>query len=263
MERRISGGESGVPWSLVGKLGCREFCRVIGAPTVPLLALVASADEIRFDTLPESFVIKSSASSSGKAALLVERSEPGRYIDLRTGTALSVADIRDRVAHWLDGPPAPRRSLLVEERVPDVWGGSVPHDYKAYAFQGHVELVLEINRNHRPPQVTWFNGDFEPLPPGSVDSRERYVTPVERERPPFADDLLQLAGRVSHAIPSPFVSVDMYWSGDHAVVGELTLTPGGLYYGEHYVLSEAQDLRMGQLWEDAREQLKPLLLHLR
>ena len=40
----------------------------------------------------------------------------------------------------------------------------------------------------------------------------------------------------------------MYWSGDHAVVGELTLTPGGLYYGEHYVLSEAQDLRMGQLW---------------
>ena len=159
-----------------------------------MLALVASADEIRFDTLPESFVIKSSASSSGKAALLVERSEPGRYIDLRTGTALSVADIRDRVAHWLDGPPAPRRSLLVEERVPDVWGGSVPHDYKAYAFQGHVELVLEINRNHRPPQVTWFNGDFEPLPPGSVDSRERYVTPVERERPPFCGRLAATGG---------------------------------------------------------------------
>jgi hypothetical protein len=255
MERRISGGESGVPWNLVGKLGCREFCRVIGAPTVPLLAVLPSAREIKFDSLPETFVIKSSASSSGKATLVIGRSSSGGYVDLGRGTALRASELTNRVGAWLDGPPAPRRRLIVEERVPDVWGGVLPHDYKAYAFQGHVELVLEINRNHHPAEVTWYDGDFSPLAAGRVESREKFVTPVAREAPRFADALLHLARRVSHAVPSPFVSVDMYWSGRHALVGELTLTPGGLYYGEHYVVSRAQDLRMGQLWQAAEQQL--------
>lgn len=44
-------------------------------------------------------------------------------------------------------------------------------------------------------------------------------------------EMLQVAKRVSRALDTPFISVDLYASPSGPVVGELTPTPGGAYFG--------------------------------
>lgn len=52
----------------------------------------------------------------------------------------------------------------------------------------------------------------------------------------------------------PFMSVDMFTNGFDFRVGEITLRPGGPFYGESFRLSESTDLEWGRLTRETYKQ---------
>ena len=75
-------------------------------------------------------------------------------------------------------------------------------------------------------------------------------------KPSNYKDLMDFASEVSKLIRVPFASIDVYSTESGPLLGEITLTPGGIYYGEHYILSKAQERLMGRMWLEAKEELK-------
>ncbi|MEN2919220.1 ATP-grasp fold amidoligase family protein [Mannheimia haemolytica] len=64
--------------------------------------------------------------------------------------------------------------------------------------------------------------------------------------------MINLAKRVSIALPTPFARVDLYWDGKQAKVGEITLTP---FYGYPYKWTLSQDIIMGRMWLEALDRM--------
>lgn len=258
MRARISGQESGVPWNVVGKLGMRDFCRMVGLPAVPLLGAFASVEAIPWHEFPDRFVVKSSASSSSKQVALLCSIGSSSWRDLTRHRDFDRDSLTNLIRGWLAGPPSPRRALLVERYVNDeLASGPIPRDYKFYCFQGQIALILVIDRNSSPPRVAWFDDHFEPLTESAVRTNTKFAAPAELSLPGEAQVLCDLARRASICLPTPFVSVDLFLSSSLGPrVGELTLTPGGIYYGQHYELSDHFDKEMGRMWIEARARLQ-------
>lgn len=250
MELRLRGKESRVPWFLHDKLKAFRFCEENGFPTAKVLRVFDTPEDIDLTGLTGEFVLKPTLQSSMKGVMVLEAVSGSYYDSLRRRT-LSHREIMDEQAALFERTTAKGNKLIVEEKIADIDGIQIPRDFKAYAFDGEIALILEIDRNTRPSTVAWSNGDFEPLPEGTIVCDSRYVREATSRQPPFTAEMLALAKKVSSSVPSPFARIDMYLTDKGPLVGEITLTPGGLYYGQHYRLSEIQQRKMGRLWKKA------------
>ena len=243
------------PWHLHDKLKCYDFCNAVGIPTVTVLKKFEHPSQITFDGLPDEFVLKPAYHSSSIGVMVLAR-KGEVFHDAMTRRDWTFDEIMEKQLQIHDDHSKTAGKLtIVEEKIEDLSGKFIPQDFKAYALQGEIAFILQMDRNAGRTRVAWYDGNFVPITDNRVWTNEKYLTPMEHNRPADWEGLLHLARRASVATPTPFGSFDMYSSTRGPLLGEITLVPGGFYFGKYFVPSDEQDRLVGQMWERALQRL--------
>lgn len=250
MHRRIKGGEKKMPWFLHDKIRCYEYLADIGIPTVEVLRTFDSPANIDLDGLPDEFVLKPTRLSSTKGVLVLSRTAESQWYDSMRRRSLTADAIRAEQTSLFENSPK-GNSIIIEEKLIDAGGHEIPRDFKSYGFRGLVALTTLIDRNTRPTTVSWFDEAMLPIEDDRIEANSKYIHQVTQPTPEGGWGLIRVAAELSAKLPTPFSRIDMYLTPRGPVVGEITLTPGGFYHGQHYKLNDEHQVRMGLMWEQA------------
>lgn len=210
-------------WSrLADKVAVRDFVASKGLADIliPLYGVYRTADEIDFDALPDSFVIKSN-NGSAQAVVVDDKS------------AADQAAIKHAASHWFDRqfgiataePHYTRISPLImaEKRLPTP-DGSLPIDYKFHCFAGRPINCLVCSGRNTDDFHSHFNlYNTEPWSELTDCVKQRYRASESFPMPEKLPEMLQIASRLSEGFP--FVRIDLYEVEGKVWFGEMTFTP--------------------------------------
>lgn len=196
-------------------------------------------------------VVKPVGAAGSRGVYLVHAED--RIFYPQDGTWLSSRE--EMLAHatlLLQKKKVPKDRFMCEELILDRTSSpDAPRpatDLKFYAFYGQIELVLEIERE---PEVLY---DYR-------DATGKRVRPFLRrgqktfEGSGFNEEDLEVARRLSAAIPYPFCRIDLLRGQDGVVGGEFTPTPGSAA-----IVRGQWDRKWGKAWHDADARLRTDLL---
>lgn len=250
---RGSGKEPGLPGYLHDKVKGEQFVRSLGVDSPRVYSRFGSVDEITFQGLPDAFVLKPTFLSSSLGVMVLRR-QGDVYVDSLWGKTYTLEEVRQEQVRLAEKSQAENKAWIAEELVEDVTGSLVPDDWKFYCFQGRIGLIHRVVRAEPRVRHAYFDGDFVPL----ADERGEFICVNEKliERisvaPPVEwKSLMNAARRISVAVPTPFVRVDMYNSTRGPLFGEFTLVPGTFYYEDRERMMPPLSVRLGQLWQQA------------
>lgn len=252
MDLRVKGQESGMPWFLHDKLNCYGFCSEHNIPTVEVYDVFRNPKDITFKNADSmEFVLKPTLESSTRGVMVLRREDSGFYDSMKR-KLFTFGEIVEYQTDLFQKNRNQNNKIILEAKVQDRQSLSVPRDYKAYAFNGEIGLIVDIDRNTRPGTSIWYDGNFNFLDEKELAHNPKFSAPRENPvKPESWQEMLSFFKRVSSLIPSPFARIDIYDTKDGFVLGEVTLAPGGLYYGLHYKMSDSLNEYMGNLWTKA------------
>lgn len=262
MQNRLDGKEEGVPGWLGAKGATRPFANNIGVKT-PKLYFEATAAELPAKSFPGEFVIKPSFASTSIGVKLLKKLAPGHYEDLLSGREISVSELqaecRKISQSYYEEPD--RGTFYVEQLLRGPNGNFPPRDIRVYAFQGKIGFILAEDHIDGPARASFYNEDFELL----ADVEERFgVAPeveqlekiVQEPAPENKSGILEVAKRISVAVPTAFCRIDLYDTADGVFLGELTFYPGTFLYRNRKIMKQTEADRLGMMWEDAQARLE-------
>lgn len=211
-----------------------ESKEIEGLEIAKMYGVYNSVEEINFDELPDSFVLKATHSCS--ANILCEYKKK-----------LNIYDAKKKMSDWLKedystyagefhyGLIKPR--IICEEYLKD---GNLQDltDYKFHCFSGKADSVLLCTERSKKLKLNYLDMDYKPLY-YEVDSIRGTNIPL---KPECFDRMKEIAEELSK--PFPFVRVDLYLINGNIYFGELTFTPQAGRIA--YLTEEAQE-KMGQL----------------
>lgn len=255
MKNRIEGKEKGVPVRLMHKSNLKDFCQQVGISLPLEYATFETPDDIILDGLPDRFVLKPAYASTADGVMVLSRDGETFYDSMsdRSFTFDGILEEQSRV--FKKYTKVKNKVTIAEQRIASADGEAVPVDYKFLGFQGEIGVIIRIDRNHERLRLSYYDGDFRPI----VDDRIRFKESIaDREwvMPPSDwRSLLNLARRVSTAVPTGCARIDLFSDVSGPVLGEITLTPGSFYYSAGHTLSPDEDARLGRMWSDANDRL--------
>lgn len=250
MQSRVKNQEKPMPWFLHDKLKCYRWCEDNSIPTATVLREFDRPEEIDLAGLTNEFVLKPTLQSSMKGVMVLT-CQNGQYHDSLRNRSLTIDEIIEEQTILFNETKAAGKKIIVEQKITDADGHEIPRDYKAYAFGGEIALILEVDRNSGRNIVSWYDENFIPIVDDRIGFNAKYTTHRTGTTPNNATEILEVAKKASSLVESPFARIDMYSTTGGVIVGEITLVPGGLYYGNHYFLSQKQQSLMGRMWERA------------
>lgn len=228
----------------VDKYDVRQYVAEIGLEDTltTCYGVYSSAEDIDFDTLPDSFVLKDTLGSGGNSVIVVEKKENA---DLEA--------IRAQLRTWVNSTTRaknPGREWVYDYRKHRIiaeeylCAGDGLTDYKFFCFRGKIACVYVIaNRelgNHG--ELAIMDADFVRLPYQSTTQNVMKEDPVKPEN---YTRMKEIAETLSASFPH--VRVDMYSIGTRTVFGELTFFGASGYMSYKpdnfdFVLGECFDL---------------------
>jgi hypothetical protein len=188
-----------------------------------LYGVYDNAKEIPFDTLPDSFVVKTTQGGGGKNVLLVkDKSTLDRKKTIR------------KLNRWLKQRPQylygeyhyagikPR--LVVEKYLEEEESKMYLTDFKIFCFSGVPYSVFLCTDRDSTCNVKYsiYDLNWNNLPEKVKEKKRSYVTP---ERPRSFNQILEYSRILSKGIP--FVRVDWYEIDGAPIFGEMTFTHAG------------------------------------
>lgn len=214
---------------------------------VPVVGVYNNVEEIKFEQLPEKFVMKDTLGGGGNEVIICSDKSKFNKEEaiskmkewLASGTSYKYGG-----REWVYG--GRKHRVLIEsflESVPDE-GGLI--DYKFFCFQGKVEYLYVIadRRVGQKAGLGIFTPDYEKLEVVRCDEE-----PLKREvkKPSNFKEMLKVAEILSK--PFPEARVDLYNIKGKIIFGEITFFDGSGYMsfepdefdfvmGEKFVLSE-------------------------
>lgn len=244
-------GFSDPAFSINRKDATHAWLARLGVRSASLLASYDSPEQIEWDALPERCVVKPARGNSSTGVYLLVRHGDG-WREIAQGRELSSAALgAELTALFEDGTV--RGPVLVEELVDDPRapeGG--PIDYKVHTFFGRAGLIeakLRLPDGTGEPISWWCIYDDTWSPIGNAFNDLHYNGSIPPPHDP--QGLLNIACRVSSAIPRPYLRVDLMEDSAGPLVCELTPEPGGVV-----MVRSDLDRRLGRLWEDADVRLR-------
>ncbi|MCB4770352.1 hypothetical protein LGR54_17225 [Ancylobacter sp. Lp-2] len=258
--RRIAGEEPDVPWFVGDKLKAYEFAAKHSIRTPARYAVLRSLEEFNPDLAPDYFVCKPTGMHSTEGVMILKREAKGRYHDFLRKRDLTTEQIIAEQQRCYDNNRYKGSFRLILEELllaEDSRQGVVPWDYKLYCFGGRVELITQIDRNVGPPAMAWFGPDFTDFDPDAhLESDWKLIQRGTPRRPDCWREMLGAARQIANALKTPFTSVDLFATPWGPVLGEITLAPGGPYYGKMYRFKPDYDAELGACWEAAERRLR-------
>lgn len=225
---------------LADKLKVREFVEnTIGDDyLVPLLGVYNHPEDIPFEDLPDSFVIKANHGC-------------GYNLIVKDKELIDVNEAKNELNVWMSENYAFKngfelqykdiaRKLIVEQYIEDSEGAL--NDYKFYCFGAHVECVVVCIDRATNKSFYLFDRNWELL----RYNKKGKAAPkgFSLPKPKGLDEMFKIAGRLSEASGEPFVRVDLYNCDEHIYFGEMTFTPAS---GVDKNRSEEADIYFGEL----------------
>ncbi|OAE40673.1 ATP-grasp fold amidoligase family protein [Agrobacterium tumefaciens] len=227
-----------------------DIKKILQECDVPAPAVFQEAENVfglTVKELPSRFVLKATDFSSKKGVFPLY-GIGSKYIDLFTKEIRTAQEFLDKLQNVIGKS---KSSVIVEEFVIGENGDvAIPFDYKFYTFDRGVEMILQIDRNVTPNGAALFDGEFNPLNAESVVIDTAYSSISQHRRPTNWKEMLSTANKVARHMNRPFVSVDMFTDGRRALVGEITPSPGGFYYGVMFFLTHKFDAFLGDRWRE-------------
>lgn len=251
MYERINGKEKNIPWFLHDKIKFNNFCNKNIIPVPKIIEIFDSPNEINLNAVNlNEFILKPSLESSTKGVMVLKKLESGSFYDSLSKQCYRFDEIVSLQNKYFELNKSTANKIIIEEKIYDADETFIiPRDFKFYAFKGNIALILEVNRNLKPAISCWYDTNFNPVDEKIISCNAPYSRTLSYfKRPDNFKSLLELAKQVSSLIDTPFARIDMYNSINGPVMGEVTLAPGGTYYGKHYTLSNEYESLMGDLW---------------
>ena len=211
-------------WSrLADKVRVREYVEGCGyGDYLPkLYGTWEHANEIDFDQLPDSFVIKTNNASATN-------------ILVRDKSSIEEEAVRKQLDTWLKSDYGYRTCqphytrikplILAEEFLSNIGDNSPLKDFKFYCFNGEPKYLIvytdRVANSHDMKRTIYdMNWNLHQEFLG-----RRAVPGPEISKPNSFDKMKEIAGKLS--APFPFVRVDFYEIKGQPVFGEMTFTPG-------------------------------------
>lgn len=202
---------------LADKIAVRDYVkeRVGEGLLVPLLGFWRRPDEIDFDSLPNSFVLKANHGCGYNAIVRDKSSEDLNQLRykarmwmreeyaFRNGFELQYAKIQ--------------RKLFAEDYLENL-DGDMP-DYKFWCFDGKVHFIQYLSNRSTQLTMTFLDTDWNVMPFVYDYPRHNHVI----ERPKQLTDMISIAQCLAEGFPH--VRVDLYLLDDGTIkFGELTFT---------------------------------------
>ncbi|QQT69586.1 hypothetical protein I6I57_01215 [Brevibacterium casei] len=260
MQRRLDGKEPFVPGFLGAKNRVRQIADLMGVRT-PRILKSGSIAQLMDGDLPNEFVLKPSFASTSLGVRLLRKTRDG-FRDLVTGDDHSREEIigsanEINTRYFGEGEGG---DFFIEELLLDRQGNFPPDDIRVYSFQGEVGMVLMEQHLSSPAKAMYFDGDFLPFPDvhlryGVADNQEHLEEIVEAKTPEHWREILNVARRISCAMPTAFCRVDLYDTPNGVYLGEITFYPGTFITRTRKIMSQSEAERLGRIWGDAEDRL--------
>ena len=227
--------------NIICKVAFKDFVkeRIGEGYTARLYGAWDNVEDISWDYLPKSFVLKSSCSSFGKNILFIDDKD-----------SVSFEEIKKKVKPWLDCRNTAMNSygqayyyvtpkIMAEEYVGEI--KNQPVDYKIFCFDGVPTYCYSAfehfdNGVAQSSKIAFYDLEWNVLP---VRYKKSQCIPVEK--PKHFEEMKEIAAKLSKGIP--FVRVDFYDTDDRLLLGEMTLYSGGL---TNKFTPDAFDFEMGR-----------------
>ena len=224
---------------LVDKYAVRGHIKsVIGEKySFPLIGKWKRFEDINFDELPESFVIKCNHDS-------------GSVRVIKNKSSLTEKDVEELRKHfnkrlsqdfYYAGREYPYKGvkpcLLIEKYMTDDKQElSSLNDYKFFCFHGEPKIVLIVTDRAIDCRYDFYDMDFNHLDLRYGRGRDDDFI----QKPEFFDEMKEIAAKLSKGIP--FVRMDLYEVGGQVYFGEYTFFDGG---GFQFLEPEKWEYKMG------------------
>lgn len=212
---------------LADKVGVRDYVRECGFADnlTKLYGVWENVEDIDFDALPQSFVIKT---NNGSATNIL----------IKDKSIIDVAVVKNKLNEWLKydygyHTAQPHYSrikplVLAEELLDDKKTtrlGKMLVDYKFYCVNGkplYLQVMADRKPNTHDVRLQVYDMDWNPHPEFVSSGHELCTNTCHK--PERFDEMYKMAQELSR--PFPFVRVDLYEVNDKPVFGEMTFTPG-------------------------------------
>lgn len=201
---------------LADKFAVREFVaeRIGHRYLNDLLAVYDNADDIDFDSLPRSFVLKATHGSGMNIIVAEKRSLDRRDAVKKLNDWLSI-DYSLATREWVYRGIQPR--IICEPLLSDGIG-DVPRDFKVWCFSGRPAHISVLVDRFGDMSQAVYDADWNRLPVTYM--RRRFDGEVDR--PEHLAEMLNAARELARGIP--FVRVDFY-ALPEVIFGEMTFYP--------------------------------------
>ena len=200
------------------KLRVREYVQEKGCGDIlnELYGSWTSPDQIPWDELPESFVLKCNH-GCGYNLFVSDKSQVDRK-SVEKQLSVWLREDYWRNCAELQYRDIPKRIICEKYIRTD----STLYDYKIYCFNGEPKYILVcIGRERGTPGFYFFDSDWNFC--RITRDGKRAPADFTVTKPDNLAEMLECARRLSN--PFPFVRVDLYDADGRIIFGELTFTP--------------------------------------
>ena len=230
---------------LASRDGLREYAHELGLDEylVPMYGIYRTFDEIPWDTLPSSFVMKCTH-ASGMNEIIDNKDS----VDKKA--------LRKKFKKWLKtdyGKKTMERhysrikpQIIIEKKLDE--DGHLPIEYKIHVFNGVAKSLYVVTGRGQDIRYTNFYIDWTRFDGSQFNGWKSSDVPIEK--PKNFDTMILIAEKL--AKPFPFVRVDLYEINGKIYISEMTFTPAK---GTLILDDDRCDFEMGA-WLDIDKEVK-------
>lgn len=206
-----------------------EIDRLLGqGHLIPLLGRWENPDDIDFDSLPESFILKTN-NGCGTNIFVHDKNDIDRQEiirKLRKSLKFPYPQLTGQL-HYAMIPPC----VIAEEIIVQDGGHSSLTDYKIHCVNGEpVTFYVFTDRDethHFDFTLKAYTAKWREMPPGTTPA-DVENNPEAPDKPAWFDEMIDMARKLSAG--EEYVRVDFYCVNGNILFGEMTFTPDTAFH---------------------------------
>ena len=226
-------------WTLCAdKYRVREYVKDKGCESTlnKLYGVWENVDDINFDTLPDSFVLKTN-NSCGQIILVKDKSE------------LNIPEAKKKLKRWMKSNygysgvqlhyTRIRPCIIAEELlINDNDKNSSLVDYKIWCFNGKADSILVVSERGWNEEgsdrylLNVYDLQWNNISEKVLKKEDKHYSGSNTPQPTCLKEMIEYAEKLSAGFPE--VRVDFYEIKNKVIFGELTFTTGYGYYTDEF-----------------------------
>lgn len=201
---------------MVNKSSVKDYIteRIGPQYVIPTYGIWDKFDEIDFNSLPSSFVLKTVHDSGGVIICKDKQHFDKQYAK----SVIEESQKRNYFKLYREWPYKGVNPRIIAEKLLDDGSGQALQDYKVMCFGGKPKLIEyhagRFTENHT---QDFYDSDWNHL---AIQQQDAPKSDISVPKPPLLDEMLRLSSQLADGIPH--VRVDWYMAENQLYFGELT-----------------------------------------